>query len=354
MDRASGVLASPRMFRAPALPRTLDAALRDVGSTKSAVRADAVRDLVRHAEEARSQVVRALERALGDDAAPVRSAAALGLADVGAHESLPALLIAIEDDDVHVRQMALTALGEIGDGRAAVRLERALEDPREEVRFQAVIAYARVCKDHASVVAALAARTRDADPLVCHIALRMAEEIGGEGDDVVDPILVARARVLIDHEAPTVRVAAAVVLGRAGDHAGAKVLVSVARGSLKTEDAEDEAAAIELAGTLGLDEARAGLERRAFGGALGLGRDRFSWHARVALASMGHERAQREIVNELGSWDRNKRTLAVAAVGRARIHAARTIVAAMQGDPTRADPHAVSEALETLAKDEPA
>lgn len=343
------------MFRAPALPRTLDAALRDVGSSKASVREDAVRDLVRHAEEARSQVVRALERALSDEAAPVRSAAALGLADVGANEALPALLVAIEDDDVHVRQMALTALGEIGDGRAAQRLARALEDSRAEVRFQAVIAYARVCKDHASVVEALAARTRDADPLVCHIALRMAEELGGEeGAHVVDPILVARARELVEHASPTVRVAAAVVLGRAGDRAGAKVLAAVVNGAIKTEDAEDEAAAIELAGSLGLSEARVGLERRAFGGAFGFGRDRFSWHARVALATMGHARATREIVSELGSWDRNKRTLAVAAVGRARIRSARTMLAAMEGDPSRADPHAVSEALLALAEDEPA
>ncbi|MRG96923.1 HEAT repeat domain-containing protein [Polyangium spumosum] len=343
------------MFRAPALPRTLDAALRDVGSSKPSVRADAVRDLVRHAEDARSQVVRALERALSDEAATVRSAAALGLADVGANEALPALLVAIEDDDVHVRQMALTALGEIGDCRAAQRLARALEDARAEVRFQAVIAYARVCKDRASVVEALAARTRDADPLVCHIALRMAEEIGGgEGDPAVDPILVARARALLEHASPTVRVAAAVVLAHSGDRAGAKVLASVVNGSIKTEDAEDEAAAVELAGSLGLEEARVGLERRAFGGAFGLGRDRFAWHARVALASMGHARATREITDELGSWDRNKRTLAVAAVGRARIRSARALVAAMEGDPSRADPHAVSEALLALAEDEPA
>jgi len=307
-----------------------------------------VRDLAHHAEEARSQVVRALERALGDDAPRVRSAAALALADVGAHEALPALLVAIEDDDAHVRQMAITALGEIGDARAAQRLARALGDERAEVRFQAVIAYARVCKDHASVVEALAARTRDDDPLVCHIALRMAEEIGEEGN-VVDPVLIERARALLDHASVTVRVAAAIVLGRAGDRSGAKVLVTVASGDAHTEDAEDEAAAIELVGELGLEEARAGLERRAFGGALGLGKDRFSWHARVALARLGHERATRAIVKELGSWDRNKRTLAVAAVGRARIHAARSIVEAMKGDPSRAEPFAVDEALSSLA-----
>jgi HEAT repeat protein len=337
------------MFRAPALPRTLEAALRDIASPKAAVRASAVRDLVPHAEVSREKVVRGLERALRDEAATVRSAAALGLADVDGHEVLPALLVAMEDDDKHVRQMAITALGEIGDPRATERLRRALVDERAEVRFQAVIAFGRVCKDRASVIEALVARTGDDDPLVCHIALRVAEELGGERGDVVDAELLDRARALLGHASPVVRIAAAIVLGRAKDPAGSSVLVDVVCRELRTSDVEDEAAAVELAGVLGLDSARVGLERRAFGGALGFGRDRFAWHARVALARMGHERATREIVGELGSWDRGKRTLAVAAVGRARIHAAESIVEAMRGDTSRAEQDAVDEALEALA-----
>lgn len=346
------------MFRASELPRTLPAALRDIGSSKVAVRASAARDLVPHVETARQEVLRALERALSDEAPTVRSAAALALADVGGREALPKLLVAMEDEDAHVRQMAITALGEIGDARATERLRRALVDERAEVRFQAVIAFGRVCKDHASIVEALVARTRDADPLVCHIALRVAEELGGPGAShedgeheraVVDPAILERARSLLGHASPLVRVAAAIVLARAGDRAGTKVLVAVADRSLRTEDVEDEAAVIELCGVLGIEASRAGLERRAFGGALLLGRDRFAWHARVALARMGHERAIREIVAELGSWDRGKRTLAVAAVGRARIHSAEPIVAAMRGDPARAEQDAVNDALEALS-----
>jgi HEAT repeat protein len=337
------------MFRAPSLPRTLEAALRDIRSPKASVRAEAARELVPHAEEARERVVRALEAALRDEAASVRSVAALGLADIDARESLPSLLLAMEDDDPHVRQMAITALGEIGDPRATERLRRALSDERPEVRFQAVMAFPRVCADRASVVEALLGRTRDDDALVCHISLRMAEEIGGEGGAAVDTALVERARALLGHASPTVRVAAAIVLGRSGERAGESVFVEVARGNLKTEDAEDEAAAIELCGALRLEAARAGLERRAFGGPLGLRRNAFAWHARVALARMGHERATNEIMRELGSWDRTKRTLAVAAVGRARIHAARDLVAAMRGDTARAEQHAVDETLAELA-----
>jgi HEAT repeat protein len=336
------------MFRAPSLPRTLEAALRDVRSPSAQVRAEAARELVPHADLAREKVVRALEAALRDETPKVRSVAAISLADVEAHESLPSLLLAMEDDDAHVRQMAITALGEIGDPRATERLRRALSDERPEVRFQAVMAFPRVCQDRATVVEALLERTRDDDVLVCHIALRMAEEIGGEGGEAVDTALVERARALLSHASPTVRVAAAIVLSRSGDRGGERVLVDVARDDVKTEDAEDEAAAIELCGALGLEAARSGLERRAFGGALGLRRNAFSWHARVALARMGHERATREIVRELDSWDRSKRTLAVAAVGRARIHAARALVAAMRGDAGRAEPHAVDEALAEL------
>lgn len=341
------------MFQAPALPRTLAASLRDVGSKQPTVRESAVRDLVRHADDAREEVVRALERALRDDVAPsVRSAAALGLADVGGSEALPALLVAMEDSDVHVRQMAITALGEIGDSRATERLRRALADQRAEVRFQAVIAFARVCNDGASITEALLARMRDADPLVCHIALRVAEEVAERNGGEIDPVVLDRAKELLSHGSPVVRIAAAIALARAGSRLGSKVLVELARGSIKTDDVEDEATAIELAGELGLEDARAGLEKRAFGGIFG--RDRHAWHARVALARMGHERAVREIMSELDSWDRSKRTLAVAAVGRARIRVATLKLRAMLGDPSRADPHAVEDALAALGDaDEP-
>src|SRR5262245_33082096 len=122
------------MFHAPCLPRTLDAALRDLVSTTASVRASAVHDLAERGAQAREKVVRGLERALSDASAGVRSAAALALADVKGVEALPSLLVAVEDDDAHVRQMALCALGEIGDPRAGERLRRALSDNRPEVR----------------------------------------------------------------------------------------------------------------------------------------------------------------------------------------------------------------------------
>src|SRR5207253_949122 len=140
------------------LPRTLNAALRDVSSKKPEVRADALRDVVRHADGSRTRIVRALEGALHDSDPRVRGLAATALSDVGAREALAALLVTVEDDDPYVRQMAISALGEIGDARAGERLRRALSDARPEVRFQAVMAFPRVAarKDDA-LVAVLAA-----------------------------------------------------------------------------------------------------------------------------------------------------------------------------------------------------
>ncbi len=343
------------MFGARPLPRTLEAAVRDATSTKPAVRAEAVRQLVPHAEEARERVIRTLEKALRDEVAEVRVQAVTGLADLAAVEALPALLLAVEDDAPLVRQMALTALGEIGDPRATERIRRALSDERADVRFQAVIAYPRVSASREAALDALVDATFDKDPLVAHIALRMAEEVS-QGDEEkrapVGPRFLERARALVGKGDPTVRVAAAILLAHAKDRGGDGVLDALARGELKTSDPQDEAEAIELAGELGLTGAKPGLEKRAWGGLLGLRRDRFAWHARVALARMGHERAEREILKELESKDRDRCTLAVAAAGRAKLVAAKGRLEELQGNERRADPTAVADALAAIAERE--
>ncbi|MFT3766359.1 MAG: HEAT repeat domain-containing protein [Minicystis sp.] len=342
------------MFRAPLLPRTLDAALRDLGAARPNVRAEAARDLARHEADARDRVIAGLQKALGDESAQVRAAAATALADIGGVEAVAELIAAVDDKDALAAQMAVRALGEIGevgDPRVGDRLRRALSDARAEVRFQAVIAYPRVAAAGEDAVTAIVQATRDADPLVCHIALRMAEELAHDGGDPadIDERVMMRARALVGHASPDVRVASAILLAPRGDKAARDVIVSVARGETKTRDREDEAAAVELAGRLQIRGAIPGLERRAFGGLLGLMRDPFAWHARVALARMGHERAEREILRELSAGDRDLRTLAVAAAGRARLLAARERIAAMKGDERRADPDAVDEALAALA-----
>jgi HEAT repeat protein len=337
------------MFRVPLLPRTLDAALRDLGSAKPAVRVEAVSQLVPHAEGARDAVLAGLTGALADPAPQVRASAASALADLGAKEAVPALLALAEDSEVQVREMVFAALGELGDERALALVQAALSDPAAPVRFQATIAFPRLTTSGKEARSALLRRTSDEDALVCHVAIRMLEEELDEVPGALDARITARATKLLEHESPRVRVAAAILLARSGDATGHGVLVSVASGALRTEDGEDEAEAIELCGRLNLESAREGLAKRAFGRRLGFFRDRFAWHAKVALARLGDARAEAELARDLDARDRDARTLAVAAVGRARLTALRERLAAHEDDPSFADPNALREALALLS-----
>jgi HEAT repeat protein len=334
------------MFRLPALRRTLEAALRDTQSRSAATRASALADLVHHEGEARSEVLAALERGLGDEAAAVRAAAAIGIADVRGSEVLSALLVAVEDEDSYVRQMALAAIGEIGDRRAGERLRRALSDPRPEVRFQAIIAFTRVVPEEA--LDAVERGATDADASIRYIALRCGEEHTIGNDRPIPRELALRAKGLLSDPDATVRVAAAVLLSRSGQDVGVSLLVDVVRGNVTTREHEDEAAAVELLGDLGVTEAVPHLERRAFA-LLGFGEGRFAWQALVSLAKMGHARARSRILRDLRSWSRDRRTLAVAAAGRAKLAEARPLVLAMLGDEARADASTVAAALNELA-----
>jgi HEAT repeat protein len=368
------------VFSPAPLPRNLEAAFRDLGSERDAVRASAVRDVVRHAtadHALRARAVAAIERLLkGDASAAVRSVAATALADLGASEALPALLVAVEDDHPDVRQMALSALGEIGDVRAAPRLERALRDDRPEVRYQAVIAYTRVYKDEpASVAAALGRALDDEDDAIRYIAMRVAEEeLGASGGSEGDARLTARARELVeakDEDTQGVAVVAGLYLARVGDARGRQVVLDVVAERRAAPALEDEQACVELSGELDLREAIPHLERRCWGRRRAL-RALFSWgagdgsscawHASIALARMGHERARAQILEELGSWRRETREAAVVAAGRARLVEARTVLQRMQaeaGDGARSnkgkggtvDAALVREALVRLAVD---
>jgi HEAT repeat protein len=321
------------MFTPSALPRTLEASFRDLTSTRDTTRASAIGDLVRHAREdasVRDRAIPLLELALtgrepqpADPSSAVRSAAALALADLKAHEALASLLVAVEDDDAYVRQMALTALGEIGDPRARPRLERALKDRRPEVRYQAVIAFARAAGADAAVAGCLADALDDADPEIRYIAMRLAEEHEAGGE------LPRLAATLLDGDPaddPALAVAAALYLARRGDARGHRAVVDVVAGSLRTPVLEDERACVEVAGELGLREAVGHLEKRVWGGSgarralrrLFGGGDagRCVWHARVALATMGHDLARSEILRDLSSWRRETREAAAVAAAR--------------------------------------
>ncbi len=342
------------------LPRNLEAAFRDLASEKASTRVSAIRDVVRHAlrsHETRARALPLLEKVLrGDPAAQVRSEAAVALADLRAVEALASLLVAVEDDDPHVRQMSISALGEIADGRARQRLERALRDDRPEVRYQAVIAYARVGRDDPrSVANALVHALDDGDDAIRYMAMRVAEEYGVDGEPLRDDRLAARAEKLVDAKDDALAVVAAIYLARVGVARGRSVVLDVIGERRHTPELEDEQACVELAGDLKMGDAIPHLERRIWGTrrmvrkvlSWGAGDGAScAWHARIALARLGHERARAEILADLGSWRRETREAAVVAAGRARLGEAR---GALEGLAGSVDDALVREALVRLA-----
>lgn len=338
------------MLAPPQLPRNLEASVRDLDSAKPEVRASAINDLLRHArgdEAVRARAIPLLEKRLDDAQSKVRAAAAVGLADLAAKDAVVPLLRAVDDDDAYVRQMALNAVGELGDPRALPRLRRALTDKRPEMRYQAVIAFARIEGDPDEIDQALLAATNDDDDAVVHIALRVAEERLDTGKPA-EPRLVTRAKALLDSTSPHLALVAAIYLGKAGDAAGNPLLLRVVRGDKINGEApekEDERAAVELTGALGLEAARPHLERRAWG-VMHFVRDTCVFHAKIALARMGHPRASAEILADLESPRPDVLGGAVVAAGRARLAAARPLIERITT--VAVDPELVREALSRL------
>jgi len=344
------------MLAPPPHPRNLEASFRDLESATPEVRASSIEDLVRHArrdDDVRAKAIPLLAAKLLDLHPRPRAAAAVALGDLQATDEVPSLLRAVDDDDALVRQMTLNALGELKDERALPRLRRALEDRRPEMRYQAVIALARVSRDGEEVDRALTAATSDDDDAVVHIALRVAEERCDDGADV-PPRMRTRARVLLESRSPHIAIVAAILLGKAGDEAGKPLLLQVVRGERIAGQApakEDEQAAVELAGALGMEAARPHLERRAFGLARHV-KDTCAFHARIALARMGHPRAVAEILRDLDSPRPDLVGGAVVSAGRARLAAARERIGRLPA--SAADPELVREALASIGEEPPA
>jgi HEAT repeat protein len=340
------------VFKLSPLPRTLPAALRDVGSKKAEVRVSAVRDLGRLAQvEPGEPAVTELERVLLGDLSPaVRAAAAEALADAHAEASTSALLRALGDQHPRVQELALLALGEVcdrRDSRVLRAVEQALDSAAPELRFQALVALGRL-RGRLSTENMLRG-TRDQDPHVRYIAWRVLEEQWLETPPPETPpeSVLMRARAALRDDAGSVRLVAAILLGRSGERAGERILVEAVSSGRGTEEPEDDLAAVELVGDLGLAEAKPGLRRRAFG-LFGSSRQRTAFQARVALAKLGDEQAIRAILDDLGSGSRDRRSLGVAAAGQARLAQARDLVAAMRGNEARADQATVTEALERI------
>lgn len=338
------------MLGLPQLPRTLAAAERDVRHARVDVRASALVDLVRLSRGVeRSAAVRAIAQVLSADAsAELRADAAIAIADAEAHEGREALIAALADTHLRVKQMALLALGEVaapGDPEtlAAIAPFESAEEP--ELRFQALIALVRL--DPSGAPTRIERAASDVDGEIRAMVYRLADELWAE-DETVPASFLTLARAALSDPTSAVRATAAVFLGARGEVTARAVLVGVIDGSIPAGTVPDQQAAIELSAELDLKQAIPGLTRRAFPSFA----SRFpplAWHARVALARLGETRAVNAILSGLAGWTRETRTLAVVAAGRARLVAARDAIKAFRGDPRRADPDAVEEALSLLS-----
>jgi HEAT repeat protein len=338
------------------LLRTFEACTRDLASKSADVRRSAVSDLVHHAHNAepvRSQAIAKIARALSDQAPPVRSTAALALAEVSAREALTELCAALSDPDAYVREMAMTALGEIGDAQALPNVAEAFATGGPELRYQAVIAYARLQKDDAAGAARfLSDALSDEEPKVRYIALRVAEEYS---------LVLANAEACLNDSDSMVRLAAAIYLGKHAHaqeqrvcRAKARAMVEdvVRSGTLQgaTVPKEDEAEAVELMGAWNCKGVLPDLEKRAFGLRRVL-RDTCVFHAKIALARLGHPKAAREILEGLQSASASTRASSVVAAGRARMQGAKPRLQALRNDAAIGE-QLVEEALALLAAPE--
>lgn len=332
------------MFALSPLPRTLEAALRDAREEKQPIRLSAIRDLVPYARQGESQAAQALRERLTDKDQAVRAEAALALSDADSRQSTDALLkAASQDSSVRVRQMAILALGELGQSTPQIAsvLFQASRSSAAAERFQALLSLHQLLIEGSE--SAILDGMQDPDPALRRLSFRIARAHFADSKELPE-LARSRARAALTDTSRAVRAAAALLLAELGDASGHPIVLEVIA-SRGAADAEDEQAAIELSAELQLKEAIPALRRRAFGRLI---RDPHAYQARIALARLGDQRATTELLRGLSAWTRDARTLAVAAIGRARMRTAREQLLRLMNQPERAEPAVVREALELI------
>jgi HEAT repeat protein len=343
-----------------ARPSTVEALLRDLASAELRVRveaAEAASLVVPDASDDDSaRIIAALTKVLDADGQPIgRAAAAVALADISAHEALPALLLAADDDAPIVRQQAISALGEIGDVRACERIRRALADDRPEVRFQAVVAFPRLAKQQCGddgwgdVWSALETGLVDEDAEVRGRAAEACAELA-DGEPLPKNIADRLAKMAVGKTEPNdARVAASIALAESGDKRGSQTLLDVMAGRIEEPNPGRVQATFELAGELGLEEARAEATSAAFGLRARFGDPGRRAAALVALVRLGDRRAIDHVLEELSSSSFTRRMTALGVVSRSALAEARPKLEAMRDRASLADPDAVNDALAKLS-----
>jgi HEAT repeat protein len=300
--------------------------------------------------------VHQLERLIAEDEdIEVRVEAMLALADGGAEESLELLVKMGRAGVPRVRQIAILALGELAPPEMTPAIDVALEAVESALpalRYQGLVAL-RALKQ-ADAVELLLSRTADEDAEVRWVAVRLLDELWfpKAATEARSPAIgvgngthVEQLRPLLRDKSPRVAVAATLLLSRLGDRSAIDRLPALLlRGPYRLEQ-QDEEAAIEIVGQLGLEIARAELERRAWSW---LREGPVTWCARVALAQLGDTKARRAILQSLYSNSPLKCARAIEATGRIGLEEGRARLQALLAIPSAYDPDTIRTALQRL------
>jgi HEAT repeat protein len=320
------------VFKLPMLPRSLEATCRDLADPNRKVRLSAVRDAPRHSDsEGRERILPLLIRILDESTdSGLRVAVLVALADGGMHEAIGNILPLLTDGDLDVRRYALLALGELAEEGDSLVLSKiapflGATDPR--VRYQALSATFALAGTGAS--AALCSAKDDADARIRELLARLLGELLDLGNDEA-----ARAALhsLTGDEHPLVRAVAQLMCLERGIDAPTDGVVALVARALRPGEPRDEQLAIELSGRLRIRPAEPALTRRAFG-ILGLSADPFRFHARVALAALGHAAAVRSVERGLRRGNRLERFALLSAMAEVRARAFAPLIEAAQLDP---------------------
>jgi HEAT repeat protein len=263
------------MFQPSPLRRTYAAALRDLTSSKSAVRASAAADLLSVGTDTPRASADALAPLLDDRDAAVRTAALTSLGALDARHLLDAIAARLDDGESTVRQTAAITLSDLGGDRALDTLRGALRHRHEDVRYQALLGIVRAApaEGFAEALKAL----DDADPW---IAAEGAEQVGYLLDPQRDPpvelppeersrAMEVLRRVSEDRDAGRRRVAvlAAIARVRAGDDGAIETVTDFARGTLTIPGKDSSELRLDAIDALGSvrhhADARSALERLA-------------------------------------------------------------------------------------------
>jgi HEAT repeat protein len=347
----------PAEFGPSLLVRRLEAALRDIQSSKVHIRRAAARDLSQYVDSpARARTVDRLERLVVEDAdIEVRAEGVLALADGGATESVGLLIGLARTGVPRIRQIALLAIGELAETGVEDAIEVALEaveSPLPGLRYQGLVTLKNL--QQAEALGLIISKTADADSEVRWVAVRLIDELCLQGSSqgsaptvfgAWDAANIRKLQPLLEDQDRRVVVAATLLLSRLRVATAIDKLATLLSKSSYKLEPQDEETAIEMIGQLRLSQAKPELERRAW---RLLWEGPTTWPARVALGQLGDRRARQSILQSLYSNSPLKCARAIEAAGKIGLEEGRARLQYLLANPSGYDVETIRTALERL------